>query len=651
MLSFIARLVTKRPWLVLLIAAGLLIPSAVCALATHINYDILSYLPPDLDSSKGERVLEDTFHNAATTMLIVEDMPPAYAEKLRGEVEQVEGVSSAVWISNFLDVSIPQEILPDSIRELFYSDHATMMIVQYEHAGATDETMHAIDAVRTLCNEQCFLAGFSVLVRDTRALVDQEMPLYVALAVLLSMLAMSVTIDAWILPLAFLLSIGCAVVYNMGSNILLGEISYVTKAIAAILQLGVTMDYSIFLFHRYAEEKQNCVDRHDAMAKAVQSAFLSLAGSSLTTVAGFLALCFMRLLLGRDIGIVMAKGVVMGVLTVLLVLPSLLLVLDGPIERWHHRTLIPDFQRINRFMIAHRKAFVGLFVLLFVPFVYAQQNVKMYYNLDKSLPQDLPSIVATNRLKDEFHMASTHFVIVDDTLPPARLTEMVKQIEKVDGIASVVAYNKLLGAAIPDEFIPDAIRDVCKKDGLQMMMINSNYKAASEEAAKQIDTLTSLVRFYDPNALMTGEAVMTQDLIDTASVDFRVTNYISIAAILLIVGCVFSSATVPILLVATIELAIFINQGIPFFTGTVIPFISPTVVGCIQLGATVDYAILMATRFREEVQNGHDRFQAIEIAANACDPAIITSSLVLFFATMGVGLISKIQIISSICIM
>ncbi len=651
MLEKIARFLTRKPALIVLAAVLLLIPAIVGAAMTRINYDILTYLPPDLDSSKGEKVLEDVFHNAATTMLIVEDMPAGYTSNLQKAIEEVPGVSSAVWISNILDIGIPKQIMLDSVRNMFFAEDSTMMLVQYEQPGASEETMEAIAQVRKLCNEKCFLAGFSVLIKDTKDLVDQELPFYVLLAVVLSLAAMWVTIEEWLLPVTFLVSIGFAILFNFGTNIFFGEISYITKAIAAILQLGVTMDYSIFLVHRYNEEKLKFADKRDAMASAIQSAFLSLSGSSLTTIAGFVALCFMQLLLGRDIGLVMAKGVVYGVLTVVLLLPAIVLLLDKPIQKYKHRSLLPDFTPLNRFMVKHSYAFVVLFFLLFLPAVYSQSHVAMYYNLDQSLPQDLPSIVATNKLKDQYNMASTHFIIVDDTLPATQLSQMAKEIEKVDGIESVIAYNKVMGVAIPDAFIPQQIKDICKKDGLQMMMVNSHYKAAEDALNSQIDTLREIVKSYDPSALITGEGALTKDLIETADVDFRVTSYISIGAIFLIVAILFQSISVPLLLVAAIELAIFINQGIPFFTGTVIPFISPTVIGCIQLGATVDYAILMTTRFREELQNGHDRKEAIMIAATASDASIVTSSLVLFCATLGVGLVSKIEIISSICVM
>ena len=651
MVRKMAHLLTRRPKLVVAVALLLLIPSLIGMAATRINYDILTYLPPELDSSKGEALLEEPFHDAATSMLIVEGMPPRYTDDLLRSIKEVPGVSNAVWLSNLVGIQIPTEMIPAQLRDVFFSEDSTMMIIQYDMPGASQETMEAISKVRSLCNERCFLAGFSVLIKDTRDLVDEELPFYILLAVVLSLVAMSFTMESWLLPIAFLASIGIAIVYNFGTNIFLGEISYITKAIAAILQLGVTMDYSIFLYKRYEEELPNFSDPRDAMARAIEAAFASLSGSSLTTIAGFLALCFMQLLLGRDIGIVMAKGVVLGVATVILVLPAILLTFDRQIGKYRHRILMPNFEGINRFVIRHKRVFTALFLLLFIPAVYAQNHTQVYYKLDEALPQDMPSIVATNKLKDEYNMASTHFVIVDDNLDSSQMKEMCARIKELDGIETLISYDDLLSPAIPEFFIPQELKDMCKQDGLQLMMINSRYPAASDEVAAQLTQLTALVKSYDPNAYITGEAALTDDLIKTASVDFRVTNYISIAAIFLIVAIVFKSVTVPIILVATIELAIFINQGIPYFAGTVIPFITPTVIGCVQLGATVDYAILMTTRFREEIQKGRSREEAMLTAAAASDGSIITSSLVLFCATLGVGLVSKIEIISNICLM
>ena len=629
----------------------MLIPSALGYLGTRVNYDILTYLPQDLESSQGERLLEEPFHMAATSMLIVEGMPAAYTNDLINAIKDVPSVSNAVWLSNAVGIQIPIDFIPVNLRELFYAGDATMMIIQYDKSGADQETMEAIDAIRAICNEKCFLAGFSVVIKDTKDLVDRELPVYVGLAVILSLAAMSLTMESVVLPFVFLTSIGMAIVYNFGTNIFLGEISYITQAIAAVLQLGVTMDYSIFLYHRYKEEQSRWDDKRDAMAKAISAAFTSLSGSSITTIAGFLALCFMRLTLGRDIGIVMAKGVVLGVATVVLVLPALLLLFDKQIEKHTHKSLLPNFSKLNHAVIRRRRWMMALFLILFLPALYAQSHTGVYYKLDKALPQDMASIVANNKLKDEFDMAGSHFILLRDDIPATDMNRLESSIREIDGITSVLSYHAMLGSGIPDFFIPEEVRNMLKQGGWQLLMVNSEYATASNEVSAQLQTLNSLVKQYDPDALITGEAALTDDLITTSAVDFQVTNYISIGAILLIVAWVFRSLSMPVVLVAAIELAIFINQGIPYFTGTVIPFVSPTIIGCVQLGATVDYAILLATRFREELQNGKSSMEAIEIAATASDGSIITSSLVMFCATLGVGLISEIEIISSICVM
>ena len=651
MVEKIAHKLTRRPRLVALVALLMLIPSALGYVATRVNYDILTYLPQDLESSQGERLLEEPFHMAATSMLIVEGMPAAYTNSLIQDIQKVPNVSNAVWLSNAVGIQIPVDFIPAGLRDMFYAGDATMLIIQYGKSGADEETMEAIQAVRDLCNEKCFLAGFSVVIKDTKDLVDRELPVYVGLAVLLSLVAMALTMESTVLPLVFLGSIGMAIVYNFGSNVFLGQISYITQAIAAVLQLGVTMDYSIFLYHRYQEEKTRYTDKRDAMTQAIVAAFVSLSGSSLTTIAGFLALCFMRLTLGRDIGIVMAKGVVLGVATVVLVLPAFLLLFDKQIEKHRHRSLLPEFTGVNAWIVRHRKGLVALFLLLFPPALYAQSHAEVYYKLDEALPQDMASIVANNKLKDEFDMATSHFALLRDDLPATDMNQMENAVREVEGVTSVLSYHAMLGTGIPDFFIPEQVRDMLKQEGYQLVMINSEYATASHQVSTQLEELNAILKQYDPGALITGEAALTNDLIDTSAVDFQVTNYISIAAILLIVAWVFRSLTMPVVLVAAIELAIFINQGIPYFTGTVIPFVSPTIIGCVQLGATVDYAILLATRFREELRNGKDRLEAIQIAGRASDGAIITSSLVMFCATLGVGLISEIEIISSICTM
>lgn len=651
MLEKIAHSLSRKPKLVALIAVALLIPSAIGYAATRVNYDILTYLPQDLESAQGMNLLEEPFQMAATSMLIVEDMPAGYTNSLINEIKDVPGVSTAVWISNMVGIQIPTDMIPASFRDLFFSGEGTMMIIQYEKAGASEETMNAISEIRSICNEKCFLAGFSVVIKDTRDLVDKELPIFVGLAVVLALAAMLLTMESTVLPFVLLANIGIAVLYNFGTNVFLGEISYITKAIAAVLQLGVTMDYSVFLYRRYEEERGNYDDKRDAMAQAIVAAFRSLSGSSLTTVAGFAALCFMRLTLGRDIGVVMMKGVVLGVATVILVLPSLVLLADKQIDKHKHKSLLPDFTGLNRFILKHRIAIVVISVVLALPAYYAQKHASVYYKLDESLPRDLPSIVANGKLKDEFDMATNHFILLRDDLSAADMSEMEDRLNEVPGITGMISYHSLLGTGIPDFFIPEEVRNMLKQGGWQMMMLNSSCETASDQAAEQLRQINAIVKEYDEGAMVTGEAAMTEDLIETTAVDFVVTNYISILAIFLIVMIVFKSVSVPAVLVAAIEFAIFLNQGVPYFTGTEVPFVAPTVISCIQLGATVDYAILLASRFQEELRAGKDRHEAALIAGASSDASIITSALVLFCATLGVSFVSSIDLIGAICVM
>ena len=651
MLEKIAHSLSRKPKLVALIAVALLIPAAIGYAATRVNYDILTYLPQDLESAQGMNLLEEPFQMAATSMLIVEDMPAGYTNDLLNAIRDVPGVSNAIWVSNLVGIQIPTEMIPSAFREMFFSGEGTMMIIQYEKAGASEETMNAISEIRSICNEKCFLAGFSVVIKDTRDLVDKELPIFVGLAVVLALAAMLLTMESTVLPFVLLANIGIAVLYNFGTNVFLGEISYITKAIAAVLQLGVTMDYSVFLYRRYEEERGNYDDKRDAMAQAIVAAFRSLSGSSLTTVAGFAALCFMRLTLGRDIGVVMMKGVVLGVATVILVLPSLVLLADKQIDKHKHKSLLPDFTGLNRFILKHRIAIVVISVVLALPAYYAQKHASVYYKLDESLPRDLPSIVANGKLKDEFDMATNHFILLRDDLSAADMSEMENRLNEVPGITGMISYHSLLGTGIPDFFIPEEVRDMLKQGGWQMMMLNSSCETASDQAAEQLRQINAIVKEYDEGAMVTGEAAMTEDLIETTAVDFVVTNYISILAIFLIVMIVFKSVSVPAVLVAAIEFAIFLNQGVPYFTGTEVPFVAPTVISCIQLGATVDYAILLASRFQEELRAGKDRHEAALIAGASSDASIITSALVLFCATLGVSFVSSIDLIGAICVM
>lgn len=647
----IAHLLTRKPKLIAFIAVLLLIPSLIGYVATRVNYDILTYLPDNLESSHGMDLLEDPFHMAATSMLIVENMPAGYSNDLINEIKKVEGVSNAIWLSNVVGIQIPTEMIPAQFRDMFFSADGTMMIIQYSKAGASEETMTAIQNVRNLCNEKCFLAGFSVLVKDTRDLVDKELPVFIVLAVALSLAAMALTLAETALPFVLIANIGLAVIYNFGSNIILGEISYITKAIAAVLQLGVTMDYSIFLYRRYEEERDNFEDKRDAMKVAVLAAFRSLTGSSLTTVAGFLALCFMQLTLGKDIGIVMAKGVILGVATVICFMPSIVLLSDKYLSKYRHKIILPEFDKLNHWILNRRIIIVVIAVVIFFPATYAQNHVVEYYKLDESLPKTLPSIISNNKLKDEFNMATQHFVILSDDIDSEDLSEMESKIAEIPGITDVLSFHAIAGTGIPDFFIPEEVRNMLKRDGQQLMMINSTCATASPEVTEQITQLRDVLKSYDQNAILTGESALTDDLIKTTAVDFKVTNYISMAAIFLIIAILFKSLTMPIFLVATIEFAIIINQGISYFTGAEVAFVAPTIISCVQLGATVDYSILMASRFQEELRAGKDRFEAAHIAATSSDESIITSALVMFCATLGVSFVSSIQLIGDICVM
>lgn len=651
MIEKIARILTRKPKLVAMIAALAVIPAILCFVATRVNYDILTYLPDELPATQGMDILEEPFHMAATSMLIVEDMPAGYTNDLINAIKDVPGVSNAVWLSNLVGVQLPVSMIPESFRDIFFSGQGTMMIIQYDKAGASEETMNAIDSIRKLCNEKCFLAGFSVVIKDTKDLVNHELPIFVALAVILATAAMLLTLESTVLPFILMLNICLAVVYNFGSNLIMGEISYITQAIAAVLQLGVTMDYSVFLYHRYEEERDKYDDHRDAMAQAVVAAFRSLTGSSLTTIAGFLALCAMRLTLGRDIGIVMAKGVALGVATVILVLPALLLLFDEPLQKHRHRQLLPSFDKVNRWTLKHRKGLVILALLLFIPALYAENHVGIYYKLDESLPKTMPSSIANTKLKNEFNMSASHFILLRDDIAATDMNDLEAEIEALPGVSSLISYHSLLGTGIPDFFIPEDVRTMLRQGGYQLMMVNSEYETASDEVSEQLAMMDAVVKTYDPDAIITGEAAMTDALIDVTAVDFKVTNYLSIAAIFLIVAVVFKSLSVPVVLVAAIELAIIANEGMAYFTGAPVAFVTPTVISAVQLGATVDYAILMTTRFQEELRAGHERTEAARIAANTSDASIITSALVMLCATMGVSLVTSISLIGDICTM
>lgn len=651
MIKRIANWEAYHPKTVVVIALILMIPSIIGFVCTRVNYDILSYLPDDLESVQGEKVLDETFQNAGMSIVIVEDMPAKYTEALKEEIGKIDGVRSVMWSDELAGTQTPVEALPDVLRNIFYSADGskTMMLVQFEYAGSADETLQAIKQIKKLANEKTFISGLSAITEDTKELADRQAPIYVAIAIMLALAVMSLLMESWVLPFVILVVLGIAIVYNMGTNIFMGEISFITQAIAAILQLGVTMDYSIFLMDRYIEEKEHFPDRREAMASAVSKSFAALLGSSLTTVFGFVALCFMQLTLGFDIGFVMAKGVVLGILTVILVLPAFILLFEEHINRYCHKNLIPSFKKLNGFVFKHKKVLAILFVLLLIPSYFIQSRADVYYNMDKALPDDIISIQGLNKLKNDFNMASTQFLIVDDSIPAGKLMQMEKEVEWLDGISSVLAYNSILGPAVPDGIIPDEILKICKQGGLQMIMVNSEYGAATDELNEQITQMEKIVKRYDENALITGEGALTKDLITTTDRDFLVTSILSVAAIFILIAICFKSISLPILLVLSIELAIWINLSFATLMGTELSFVSPTVINCVQLGATVDYAILLTTRFREDLQHGKTKKDAILNAAEAAERSILQSASVFFAATFGVYLICDIPLIKGIC--
>lgn len=649
----IAKFIAYHPKTITIIAVLLLIPAAIGYINTFVNYDILSYLPGDLDSVKGENELDETFNSASMSFLVIEDMPSKDVAALKEKIAKVDNVSSVIWVNDIADISIPQEIIPQAVKDIFYSKDGkcTMMLIQYKYKAVTDETMKAIEDVRGLLNNQCFLSGMGVIMKDTRDLADSQAPIFIAIAIAIALVVMTFCMKSWVEPWVLLAALCMAVVYNMGTNLIFGQISYITQCIAAILQLGVTMDYSVFLIDRFEEEKPKYADKRDAMASAIQGAFLSLSGSSLTTIFGFLALCFMDLSLGKDIGLVMAKGVVFGVLTVTIVLPALVLQCDKIIHKYRHRSFIPKFDKLNNFVINHKKVWVAIFVVLFIPSYIMQSNVNVYYSMDRMLPDDIGCIAALNKMKEEFNMATSHFIIVDDSLDASDLVKMENEIKETAGVTNMVAYNSFVGSGIPDSMIPDELKSIAKSGGRQMILVNTSYVAATDECNEQLTKINNIVKKYDKNGYVTGEGAMYKDLIDITDHDFKLTSVLSILSIFILIAIIFKSISIPTILVMSIELAIFVNKAISFATGTTLSFIAPTIIGCVQLGATVDYAILLTTRFREEMRNGQNKLDAIKIAANASDRSIFQSALVFFGATFGVFLTCDIKIVKEVCLL
>lgn len=643
--------ITRHPKFIMTVALILLIPAIIGYLLTGVNYDILSYLPDDINSVQGEQILDESFHNASSAMLVIENFDDKDVVALKEKIMKIDGVTNVTWTDSVIDTTVPNSSLPSFLRKIFYSTDgkSTLMLINFESASASDETGTAIKEIRSLMNKQCFLSGMSAVLTDTKDLADSQAPIYIAFAIFLALVVMSFTMDSWVLPFVLLASLGIAVVYNMGTNIIFGEISFITKSIAAILQLGVTMDYSVFLIDRFDEEQRYTDDRSLAMGRAVAKTFTALMGSSLTTVFGFLAMCFMTLTLGFDIGIVMAKGVVFGIITVVTVLPSMVLLLYKPIYRFRHKRFVPKFNGLASFTTKHRRVFAIILLVLLVPAYLAQSNVSKYYDVVSGMPQDLDSIVALNEMKEEFNMANTHFVVIDDDVPDGKVNSMIQDIKEIDGIETVVALGEYVGAGIPKSIIPESVKSIAEKDGYQMMMINSDYSTGTDELNAQIDEMNNVISKYTDSGYLTGEGVLTKDLISIANNDFVVTSIISTVAIFILVAICFKSISIPCILVLMIELSIWINIGLSYLMGTEISFITPTVINCVQLGATVDYAILMTTRFREEIQSGKDKKTAIHDAAASSCTSIFQSALVFFSATIGVYFICDIKMIKEIC--
>ena len=640
----------KHPKTVLLFALLLLIPALIGFACTGVNYDILSYLPDELESMQGEQVLDETFNTAGISIVITEDMQPKYTLALKNEILKVEGVSSVIWVDTLADIGIPADALPDVLKNIFYSADGTktMMLVRYDPAGGEGSDLKAIAQIKTLLGENAFMSGLSVIVDDTREICDSQAPLYIAVAVALALAVMALMMESWFQPLIVLLSLGIAVLYNMGTNFFLGEISFITQCVAAVLQLGVTMDYSIFLIDRYSEETEHYSSREEAMAAAVTKSFAALSGSSLTTVFGFLALCFMHLKLGFDIGFVMAKGVLFGIITVVFVLPSIVLIFEKQILKYRHRSFIPDLTKVNVFTLKHKKAFALIFLLLLTPSYLIQKDIDLYYSMNKALPGYLTSMQGFEKLKNDFDMACTQFVIVDDSIPAAKLMEMEKKLENMDGVSSLLAYNSIVGPAIPDDILPDEIMQLCKQDGLQLFLVNSKFDPATPELTAQLQQMEQIVKSYDPNAYITGEGAIEQGLIDTTDRDFAVTAALSVAAIFILIAIVFKSVTLPIILVLSIELAIWLNLSLSVIMGKEASFVDPTVINCIQLGATVDYAILLTTRFREELRFAPKQ-EAMLKAVKMAQQSIFQSAAVFFAATFGVYVVCDIYIVRGMC--
>ena len=638
---------------ILIIAIALLIPSVLGMAGTRINYDMLDYLPADMDTVIGQNELMEDFGKGAFSMLVIENMPEKDVAELEQKIKQVDHVDSVVWYDSIADLSVPMQLLPAKIYNEFNTDDATLMAVFFDSATSADVTMDAIREIRAIAGKQVFVSGMSALVTDLKDLCEQEEPIYVGIAVALACLAMMIFLDGWLVPFVFLASIGIAILINLGSNYFFGEISYITKALSAVLQLAVTMDYSIFLWHSYNEERESHSDNKEAMALAIQKTLTSVVGSSITTIAGFAGLCFMTFTLGRDLGLVMAKGVVLGVLSCVTVLPALILVLDKPLQKTKHKSLIPDMSGFAKKITKVFPIFLVVFALLVPPayYGYDKTNDEVYYDMGECLPQDIEYVVANSKLRDEFDIASTHMLLLDSSLSSKDVHSMIDEMKQVDGVKYVLGLESLVDASIPEEMLPESVTSLLESDRWELLLINSEYKVASDAVNTQIDELNAILKKYDPDGMLIGEAPCMKDMIETTGHDFEVVNAVSILAIFAIILLVEKSLSLPFILIAVIELAIFINLGLPHYLGQSLPFIAPICISTIQLGATVDYAILMTTRYKAERSSGKGKREAVSIALGTSIPSIIVSGMGLFAATFGVAVYSNIDIISSMCML
>lgn len=645
----VGKWITKHKALIIAISILLVIPSLIGMVKTRTNYDLLSYLPDTLETVSGQDIMVDEFEMGAFSMVIVENMEMKDVSALKEEIKKVDHVSDVIWYDSLMDITVPTEMLPADIQEVLFHGDATMLIVLFDDTTSADNSMQAVTDLRKLVGEQCFISGMTGLVTDIKDLALSEIPIYVVIAVAFVFLVLIVTTDSFATPIIFLCGIGFAVLYNMGSNYFLGETSYITTALAAVLQLGVTMDYSIFLLESYRANKERFPgDKNRAMAHAISNTFRSVCGSSLTTVAGFAALCAMTFALGRDLGVVMAKGVIIGVIVCVTLLPCLILVLDGWIEKWAHKEWMPSFHKLSNVIIKYRWIAVVIFAVLMGPAIYGNNHVSIYYNLDKGLPEDIPSTIANQKLEKEFDMSVMHIVMLPSGLDSKVKTQAIQDMEAVDGIKWVVGMNSFLGASIPENMIPKDLREMLSSDNYELMFICSNYKTASDEVNKQIDELNDIVKKVDSSSMVIGEAPLTKDLMDVTNVDLKNVNIWSIGAIFLIIMITFKSISLPIILVAVIEFAIFVNMSIPYYTNTPLVFVASIVIGAIQLGATVDYAILMTSRYQKERLNGKGKAEAVSIAHKTSIKSIITSGSCLFAACFGITLYSSIDMIKAI---